>query len=349
MSQALSGEIPLRRWGLEAVLRAAATAVAVILAVGIAFWIFKPPATNPTQPDDNANKQTQPEKKFAAYPAEWKGIDSAGEKQLGEKYYHLKLTRNVAGEDLVAVLVYHTRPGDPEEPFYILQNKITNRVFAKTWEEVEKNQKATVERLKTGNTGFVPGEWKNGAWNMETKTRLGITGDQAGVPVLHVTLPEAMLVAGELGGRLPSILQWKKAAGATGDDDKRAGPAGDALIDKKLKGEAAAKDKRNQLIDRNLALGLTRGPWPVDRLTKDVSQPWEVHQLVSNGQEWLGEEINAQPINLAIVPDGPKTAAVLGNGPNELVVTTFAELKLGSLDWIDTESAVGFRIVLRPR
>ncbi len=351
LSQALSGEIPLRRRGLEAVVRAAATAVAVILAVGIAFWIFKPPPTptNPTKEDDGTNKQTPPEKKFAQYPAGWKGIESAGEKQLGEKYYHLKLTRNVAGEDLVAVLVYHTRPGDPEEPFYILQNKITNRVFAKTWEDVEKNQKSTVDRLKTGYTGFIPGDWRNGAVSIEGKGRLGITKLQEGVPVLHVTVPEAVLVAGELGGRLPTLLQWKKAAGATGDDNKRAGPAGDALIDKGLKGEAEAKDKRNQLIDRNLALGLTRGPWPVDRPTTDVSRPWEIHQLVSNGQEWLGEDIATQQVNLALIPDGERKAVVVGHGPNELVVTTFAEIKPGSLEWIDTESAVGFRIVLRPR
>src|SRR5262249_26977434 len=109
---------------------------------------------------------------------------------------------------------------------------------------------------------LLPGAWRKGALD-RTGTDLKTDGAQAGVPVLGVTVPEAMLVAEKLGGKLPSFAQWSKAVGA-GDDTRppRSGSARKGL----------ASDQKN-------------APLPVERPPPDVSVH-DVHQLTSNGQEW---------------------------------------------------------------
>ena len=77
---------------------------------------------------------------------------------------------------------------------------------------------------------LLPGQWRKGAPELEPgpdgmPNRLGIEGDQTVVPVVGVTVPEAMLVAQELGGLLPTYKQWLKAVGAMGDGEPP-GPAG---------------------------------------------------------------------------------------------------------------------------
>jgi serine/threonine protein kinase len=357
---------PAPRRRFEAVIRTAAIAVACALAVVAGLWVAKPylfPTSTDKTADKNGdkgdkggdNKQAPvvPEKKFASYPAKWDAVEDAGTHAVRGTHYHQKLTRKVAGEELVAVLVYPTGPGDPE-PFYILQNKITNRVFAETWREVMRGRQATLaEQLQKDFSVF--GTWRKGAETLDGDF-LGIEGDQAGVPVLGVTLPEALLVARELGGTLPSILEWKKAAGALNEDDNRPGPAGPPLpplpqpLRAQDKREEAAEWKREALAKRNLALGQKFGPLPVAKQTNDMSHPWKVHQLVSNGPEWLGVDINGQPLNLANIPDWYIDAPVFGLGPNELVVATFDMVrKPGTQSWKSTTPQTGFRVVLKPQ
>jgi serine/threonine protein kinase len=325
------------------------------LALGGYLSLYHPRPTEVAEkPQDKEKDKTSvvaPEKRFALYPAKWAPVESAGTHVIGDKHYHHTLTRKVAGEELVAILVYPTRADHPE-PFYILQNKITNRVFAQMWGEVLKGTQAPrAEDLERDFPTF--GTWRKGAETVDGEF-LGIDGDQAGVPVLGVTLPEAMLVADELGGRLPSILQWKKAVGAL-NEDKRPGPAGaPLLLPDNLKGPAkraeAAEWMRKSLAERNLALGLKYGPWPVAKQTTDVSFPWKVHQLVSNGQEWLGEDVNEHPFNLANIADRFPEAVVVGQGPNELVVLTFDMMRRPATQgWTKTSPATGFRVVLKPQ
>lgn len=358
--------------GSYTTLRMLGVTLACALAVGAVSWMSRPDSKDKEKLAEKDKEPAKvvvvPEKKFASYPAFWEPVDPGDTVVIGDRHYHRQLARTVAGEPLVALLVT-TTAADDLPAFYILRDKITNRVFAATWGRVPE---ARIAPVRARNAAFVPREWREGAVNSEGM-HLGIDGEQTGAPVLGVTIPEAMLVAGELGGHLPTVLQWKKALGVMGDGPQPgpAGPAemkwqlvaafwrcvggfaslGDALaISAQVVREETAALNRAWFQQRNLALGLTGGPWPVARRTADVSY-CGAHQLVSNGKEWLGEDIDGRPFNLANIPAGEQSAWVVGHGPNELNVITFNTLELAEQPWTEVTggAAAGFRIVLKPR
>jgi hypothetical protein len=243
------------------------------------------------------------------------------------KEYYCKLTRTVAGEELVAVLIPRSRADDPP-PFYMLRDKVTNRVFAAEWERAP-----TVLGELTGDR--YPGKWRLGARNLDGAD-LGIDGPQAGVPVVRVTGPEAMVVAELLGGLLPTHQQWVKATGAR--EAKEGGPAG-----------PPAKSPE-ELVQRGLALGL-RGPWPVNRATPDVSV-YEIHQLTSNGVEWTREQYvtgrKLTRFDTAVASEF--TVRLVGQSWEMPDVLGYKEIQEQgkSMDWTSTDVFAGFRVVLEP-
>src|SRR5205807_37161 len=105
------------------------------------------------------------------------------------------------------------------------------------------------------------------------------------LPVFRVTVTEAHCFAEWLDGRLPTGRQWRKAAGE--GEDTRPGPF--------------AGDPRDR---KDLAVGLTGGPWPVDRGRRDVS----IHgcrQTASNGFEWtrdLDDKVGEIPLENMTLP-----------------------------------------------
>ena len=329
-------------------------AVTTALAVGVVLW-FMIPRPDPVKPDGKNDKEPEktvvvqpPEKRFATYPKDWKPVDQDDPVEIGDKYYHRKLTRMVAGEELVAILVRSTRTDHPDA-FYMLKNKITNRVFAEMWKRATTNQSSAIAMLKNRNPKSISDRWQQGAEDT-TKARneagfyLGFEGAQAGVPVLGVTLPQAMIVATELGGRLPTTLEWKKAVGMLGDDS-RPGPAGAPLK------PGTREDRNKELVERKLALGLKQGPWAVAIITSDESY-CGIHQLISNGQEWLGESDTGQPLHVADLPDGATQVRTVGLGAIDTNIRTFQDNELigaQSLVSEDGDAAIGFRIVLKPQ
>ncbi len=339
------------REGRGMVVQTVVGALATALAVGLVLW-FMIPRPDPAKPEDKNGKDQEkpvvvPDRRFAVYPKWWNPVGEEAH-QIGDKHYHRKLTRMVANEELVAILVYPTRPDHPDA-FYMLQNKITNRVFAEMWNQVLKSQATTVATLEKRNPKYISKHWRNGAVNTEKLPTeggyyVGIEGLEAKVPVLGVTLPEAMLVAIELGGELPTSRQWKKAVGLLGDDP-RPGPAGAALK------PGTEEAQRRELRDRKLALGLKSGLWPVETPTDDVSF-CGIHQLASNGQEWLCETVSGQLLHVLDLPDGSGDARIVGEAAYELRVRTFSDLgDRASQPWIDVTgaAATGFRIVLKPQ
>src|SRR5262249_46733137 len=126
----------------------------------------------------------------------WEPDGDATEKVLSGKEYYRRLTRTVAGERLVAILVPQKRESDPPT-FYMLENKITNRVFRELWDRVQKNPNSQLARFRAlygaEANAMLPGEWRNGAMRKPDGEPLGIDNEQAEVPVLGVTVPEAML------------------------------------------------------------------------------------------------------------------------------------------------------------
>jgi hypothetical protein len=240
-----------------------------------------------------------------------------------------RLTRTVAGEEMVAVLILPSRPTDPP-PFYMLRDKISNRIFKQTWDAADKNPTSRVNWFRglLGNDAaviarFFPGTWKR------------VDGEYGGKPVLGTNAVEAILIAEELGGQLPNYTQWLKAVGANGDG-AAPGPAGPPEQD----GEDLSK--------RPLALTL-QAPWPVEKTTKDVSV-YGIHQLVSNGFEWCDGETDDKRTNFLTRPSGDHQLRLTGKPYDSREVLTFARIPSKNTwsEWISTEDQPGFRIVLTP-
>jgi hypothetical protein len=342
------------------VFRAVAPAAASALAVVLVLVVLR--GDNRGQPTDTGKKEEQAGRKETDPPTPWcpagwqpDGKDTR-ETVDGREYYK-KLTREVRGlggdgdEKLVALLVAPTQANHPP-PFYMLENKITNRVFRAVWERTEtrpdspikafrdSRQKATWEKL-------LPGEWRNGADDHKAK-RLGTDGPRVGCPVAAVTVPEAFFVAQELGGLLPTYRQWRKAIGAMGDEKTRPGPAG-----KKEEGKDD-NERRKSFEDRKLAIGLLDGPRDVHAGTDDRSY-CGIHQLVSNGPEWLRDRRGDGPIVDLDEPNPFNTyVALVGYDIKIPRIITFADLQgtegpVNYVSWMDTAQYAGFRVVLEPR
>ena len=256
-----------------------------------------------------------------------------------------RLTRQVGVEQLELLLILPTQPDDPAA-FYMLRNKITNQVFRTVWNPAIADQGSRVTQFRNLldaelTKALLPGKWTEGA--IAGGKSLGSDKEQDSVPVVGVTAPEAMLVAAELGGQLPTYKQWHKAVGANGEG-RGPGPAG--------------RDRQKffgmeveVLADRPLALGLVGGPWPVSKLTDDVSVH-SIHQLVSNGYEWTAGEDEARRVEPFADPQNYRTLPVTGETWEIEQVATFQRIatQLRKKDrWDNAKEHFGFRIVVTPK
>jgi formylglycine-generating enzyme required for sulfatase activity len=254
---------------------------------------------------------------------------------IGARKYPRRLKRTVEGEELVAVLIPANKPGDPP-PFYMLENKVTNRVFKAVW-----LSKGPLPQLGGPVEPLYPGVWQNGTLvarvtkilGVEIDTgdvdHLGIDGEQLDVPVVGVTVPEAMLVAEELGGLLPTPVQWLKAVGALGDDHR----------------EGPVSTDPNTPFAGGLA-----APWPVSTRTADISK-YEIHQLVSNAVEWTRQGDDGKLLTRFDSPTVEPFVYLRGQNwalPDRLSFAKIRDQSARSYQWTGTEEMAGFRIVLEP-
>jgi Sulfatase-modifying factor enzyme 1 len=323
---------PARPWWRPAVWGTIAAVLVIGVAVGLAANYFR----NPPSPT------TGPERANVWSPPGWTIPDAAETKTLASGLVvPTRLTRQVGDEQLELLLILSAAPGDPPA-FYMLRNKITNRVFRTVWEGATANPASRLSQFLNRHDPLTrkelaPRKWEEGALANDGLP-LGSQGDQDGVPVVGVTAPEAMLVAAELGGQLPTSKQWRKAVGANAEDT-RLSPAG------------VTKIPDDNLAKRSLALGLKNGPWPVADKTLDVSVH-EIHQLTSNGFEWAEKEDESQRIALFAGAAQVQKLPVTGQSWEFAIVLTFsgmAEPIKKTLDWTDTSQLIGFRIVITPQ
>ena len=274
-------------------------------------------------------------------PTGWTPAEGCGVVTLDDgRRFHERLTRVVAEEQLTAIAIAPKRSTDPSL-FYILRDKVTNRVFQSVWNRAATDPQSPVATFRRNHgehaNDLLPGKWKDGAFSLAGQD-LTIKGDQRRVPVVNVTMPEAGIVAEELGGQLPTLAQWEKAVGVR-DDPTRGSSAGDPPY------------TYNAPPPKGLALGLSQGPWPVDRQTLDESVHG-VHQLISNGYEWTRETSDGQAINLFVVPTLRPRMTVVGQTWDLQTVQTFARIATGSrmsYPWDDAKSGICFRVVLEPK
>jgi serine/threonine protein kinase len=320
---------PPARW--EAVALVVAAALVCGLTLGV-IGLVRPPVTTIRQ---------DPPPKEPWVASGWQPDGEETETVEGQPYYR-RLTRTVAGEKLVAILVPKKRPSDPA-PFFMLENKITNRVFEAEWGRIKEHPTPTLQQFHQTYgeeaTRLLPDAWRKDAIDTGGKP-LSEREDWQDLPVVGVTVPQAILVAEELGGLLPTYEQWRKAVGAMGD-----GPRGDGPVGPPVKGtDEAAKD---ELRTRGLALGL-KAPQPVKERTKDVSF-CGIHQLVTNGKEWIGGDESTRRLRLLDTSPTDTYARVVGQSWVMPDVLTYADIQQRGEDrWDSTKVMIGFRIVLEP-
>ena len=134
---------------------------------------------------------------------------------------------------VTAILIPETGADDPPT-FYLMRDKVTNRVFDAAWKAAEENPESALNRYRRSEdlwlrgtvnvpqlgptdgtpTHMIQGRWRSGVLALLDHKPLGIDREQLAVPVVGVTTMEAALIALDLGGRLPNFKQWNKAAGS---------------------------------------------------------------------------------------------------------------------------------------
>ena len=252
--------------------------IAVLLTLGVVWWRW------PSQPPSSTPR---PEVSWLP-PNGWEPEDSTDiiADGTGNKYFR-HWVRMVDGQKVVLVVVLQMAP-DEERTFYIMGNKVWNGLYAAF--VADPKAKTLMEKYSSG-----PGcdrlvqrnwrtEWRKGGyapnrnpdWNKEPF--FGVDGKEQ-LPVFRVTVTEAHCFARWLGGRLPSDKQWRKAAGL--HEDSRPGPF--------------------DPDDKEIAVGLVDGPWPVQKGRGDRSI-YGCRQMASNGREWTRDVADRLPNEKLEIP-----------------------------------------------
>jgi serine/threonine protein kinase len=200
--------------------------------------------------------------------------------------------------------------------FYLLEDKVWHELFAKF-------------------AAAKPNEVKNGEWTKGGRMAGGPGGYVSTVeprhPVLGVDVLDAYRCARWFGGDLPSLAQWRKAAGYTGSAPR--GP-----LDTWQPGEVAVQRSKE-------------GPMLVGTASKDRSVPFGLRDLFGNGFEWtrdvvgsdnrVGGKVPLKPTQDFIVVVGQSYAA-----RDPLVLSSLSEG--GSQEFGAIDPYTSFRIVLEP-
>ena len=323
---------------LSRVLPGVLTAAVCVAGVFLALDYFRP------------GTETPPTKPVALTPPwcpdGWTAVEEAGIDTLDDgTRYHKQVSRQVGDDTLIAIAVPRTANVEPSDLplFYMLRDKVTNRQFQTAWEDAQGTPKSALAMVRRNLDDrakwLLPGVWRQGAISRATGDDLGITGPQANVPVVGVTMPEAAIVAEAWGGDLPTYDQWQRA---TGFWDSRSGfsTAGDPA-DLDL-GPAPPRTT-------GIALNLMTGPWPITRTTPDESI-YGIRELVSNGDEWTCQENDGTLVSVYNLPQLPPKVLVVGRPIDTDTVLTFGRMAeyRRVFEISDAAAQIGFRVVLLP-
>ena len=277
-----------RRWIIGAV-----AAILLLAVAGIGFWISRPhPPTvflpPGSRPDSGAETIV------------------IGKKRL---YKRIVLER----EGIPFILIHETG----KSPFYIMENKVSNQLFAAFAKEF-------------------PGVLKDSSWDkggVDKKWNDLPAADHPDFPVLRVTLLEAHQYAQWLGGEVPTVRQWDLAAGRY-DEEPNPGP----FVGK-------AEDLKP---GKDIALG--GEPRNVGTMERDQA-PSGCRDMAGNGREWtrsLWTQDNRQPRSSDFSPDDLKKDVFMrGHSYRDPSPFQFRE----DGDWVAENSMIrrpdiGFRVVI---
>ena len=254
--------------------------------------------------------------------------DGTETEKRGDKEFYKRIVYDF-GDGIKArfVLVPNLRPNDPPN-FYMMENKVTILTFR----QFAENQKSKAY-IKSD-------EWRKGA--KAGGKDLGI--DNPALPMTGVVVDDAYLFAVTMGGNLPTVKQWDKAAGRFEPNH----PPGPYQTPWSLEDD---KNKDQIAIERG-----DIGPLEAGKATKDVS-PFGCRDMAANGREWtrdlflLGSGTDREvPLNR---PTNNYKDRVILRGRNyvEDKPLKFTDTSMGSerpdtLGYAETRFDVGFRVVI---
>jgi hypothetical protein len=283
-------------------LLAAAGAVPLVLAAiaAVAFW------PRPTPPTPEAPAWLPPDGAPAAGPPA-KVVDAAGRRL----YDRIDVTR--FGQPLRFLLVPRGRPDDPP-PYYVSETEVPFALFRAVAESPGYGERAA--KLPPAQKGLAPKAWA------------ALAGGDGRLPARGVSVTEAHWCAELLGGRLPSVEQWKKAAGAF-EAEKGPGPY------------------REPFGPGEIACGL-RAPLPVGTAVKDVS-PFGCRDMAGNVSEWTRTLTGGGSLPRA-EPEDTDTVVILGHSYLNATPYRFAAEPQAAPYRPDADETllIGVRVVLEP-
>jgi hypothetical protein len=294
------------------VLRAGVLLALVGLTTALALFVWRPwqPAAGPAPPPPEVDwRPTGVEK------ADGAAVVTVDGKRLYDQVVLVKGDLRVPFR-----LIARGRETDPAT-FYMMEDKVANGQY-----RAAAGDPAFQERLAeftARQSATVRNEWEKGG--LAADKDVGPNDDR--LPVLRVTVTEAHCFARWLGGDLPTVLQWDKAAG-------------------RLDGaEAPFRDPKNPLAPGDVAVGrAAQGPMPVGTAARDVSR-FGCRDMSGNGKEWTRNLEDGG--NLVPVPEPTEIMLVITRGreyfkPRPLF---FAD-RIAPEGYFDAKPGVGFRVVL---
>ncbi|MEX0586108.1 MAG: protein kinase [Pirellulales bacterium] len=294
-----------RRWLLAAGAAAAAGAA-------LAIW-------RPWQPTElNGGDTSEPE-----VPTGFEPSADAKIVPLGDKRYFDRIDRVLPnGKRIEFVLIPSVRAADPKT-FYMMRNKVSNGVF---------RQFANSDYVAQNPELLRNSKWTEGA----IAGNRYLKADDDSLPVMNVTVTEAHHCAVWLGGLLPTIDQWEKAAGRDPEDHGSAeGP---------FRGRSTDVDKRQVALGRR-----AEGPLPVGTATHDIS-PLGCRDMAGNGMEFTREVDVASGAYRMLPLEGKMDGSVVLRGRSyreeggPLLYTHLDDPLLQEYDKANAET--GFRMVV---
>jgi serine/threonine protein kinase len=179
--------------------------------------------------------------------------------EVGGNWYYDRIAHPMPDGTRVPFVLVPATPGDEMKSFYIMENKVSNRLFQQF---AAAQPDAAKESL-----------WRKGpSINEKQNENQDVANINMDWPVFMTTAGEAHAFALWMGGRLPSARQWDKAAGV--EVQAETGLPGPYRIpwDESSKTEIAV----NRTLD---------GPLPAGAATADIS-PLGCRDMAGNGYEW---------------------------------------------------------------
>jgi hypothetical protein len=244
------------------------------------------------------------------------------EKRGDKEFYKHIIYDSGYGIKIRFVLIPNLRPSDPPT-FYIMETKVPIEAFQK----FEEKNKAFLKN----------DDWKNGALAGGKDTKLG----NPRFPVTRVGVEDAYVFAKALGGKLPTVQQWDKAAGR---DEPNHG-------DGPFQGPWNSNEDMNKdqiAVNRGL-----EGPLEVGKASKDISI-FGCRDMSGNGREWTGKiesaRIGEKEAQFPLEHPDNFTDKVVLRGRNYMEDTplNFSDLtkRPETLGYLETKFDVGFRVVI---